>query len=541
MRSVRISRQEWRGVFLFATGLVVLTTLPYLIAWAQQGADWRFSGFLFGVDDGFSYLGKMRLGARGILDFYLFYTPEPHTRAALVFLPYILPGWLVGRFIGDQDPALVPTLTVTFHFMRIVFNLLLVIVLYRFIAAFLKAPHTRRLALLLAAVGGGLGWLTSLVFGGGWLGSAAPEFYIPEGFGFLILLGLPHLALARAALLGGFLFLFRALDSDRPWRDVLAAGLCWCGVGLVVPFYLTVIYAILAAWGAALWIAQRQFPLRLAVRGAAAAGLTLPLFAYFAWVFSSNPVFAAWSAQNKLPSPHPLLYVVSYAPLAILAGMGWIATRRAVTPPARSLLIGWPLVVPLLVYLPMITVQRRLAEAVIVPLAILAAAGLRVLRRRAGRWPARLVTVTLCLSSLLFALGTLLNAFILDRPLFRPAGEIAMLDWLNRNLPADSVVLASFDTGSILPVYTALRPYVGHGPETLGAIEKELAVSRFYAGQMDAEARQALYNSVNITYIIYGPAERELIPRDIAITPNWQPDAVLIYDSGGYQVWSLPR
>jgi queuine/archaeosine tRNA-ribosyltransferase len=46
---------------------------------------------------------------------------------------------------------------------------------------------------------------------------------------------------------------------------------------------------------------------------------------------------------------------------------------------------------------------------------------------------------------------------------------------------------------------------------------------------------------VNITYIIYGPAERELIPRDITITPNWQPDAVLIYDSGGYQVWSLPR
>ncbi|MBL8154609.1 MAG: hypothetical protein JNM70_10530, partial [Anaerolineae bacterium] len=441
MRSVRISRREWRGVFVLAAVLIVLTTLPYLIGWAQQGADWRFSGFLFGVDDGFSYLGKMRLGARGILDFYLFYTPEPHARAALVFLPYILPGWLVGRFVSEQDPALVAALTITFHLMRIVFNGLLIVVLYRFIAVFIRSRRARLLALLLATVGGGLGWLTSLTLGSDWLGSVPPEFYIPEGFGFLILLGLPHLALARAALLGGFLFLFRALDADRPWRDALAAGLCWCGVGLIVPFYLTVIYAILAAWGAAWWLTRRQFPLRLAVYGAAAAGLTLPLFAYFAWVFSANPVFAAWSAQNKLPSPHPLLYAVSYGPLVILAGIGLIATRHAVTPPARSLLIGWPLIVPVLVYLPMIAVQRRLAEAVIVPLAILAAAGLRVLRRRIGRWKTRLVIVTLCLSSLLFSLGAFLNAFFVERPLFRPVAEIAMLDWLNQNIPVDGVVL----------------------------------------------------------------------------------------------------
>jgi hypothetical protein len=540
MRSVRISPREWRGVLVFAAVIIALTTLPYLIGWAQQGTDWRFSGFLFGVDDGFSYLGKMRLGARGILDFYLFYTPEPHARAALVFLPYILPGWLVGRFVSQQDPALVTALTITFHLMRIVFNLLLIAVLYRFIAVFLKAPRARWLALLVAMAGGGLGWLTSLAFGSDWLGSVPPEFYIPEGFGFLILLGLPHLALARAALLGGFLFLFRALDADRPWRDVLAAGLCWCGVGLIVPFYLTVVYVILAAWGAALWLARRHVPLRLALCGAAAAGLTLPLFAYLAWMFSANPVFAAWSAQNKLPSPHPLHYLMAYAPLAILAVIGALTSRRAATNPARSLLIGWPLIVPVLVYLPMITVQRRLAEAVIVPLAILAAAGLRILRRRWGRWPARLVTTVLCLSSALFGLGALLSAFNVERPLFRPVGEIAMLDWLSQNVPADSVVLASFDTGNILPVYTALRPYVGHGPETLGAIEKEAVTERFYAGQMDAEARRALYDSLNITAILYGPQERELA-GDSAAPPGWQSDAALVYDSGGYQVWSLRR
>src|SRR5687768_17178571 len=92
----RITRREWRTVSLYALLLVFLTTLPYVLAWAGQGDAWRFSGFLFGIEDGYSYLGKMRLGVRGLWDFYLFYTPEPHAAAPLIFLSYILPGQLVG-------------------------------------------------------------------------------------------------------------------------------------------------------------------------------------------------------------------------------------------------------------------------------------------------------------------------------------------------------------------------------------------------------------------------------------------------------------
>src|SRR5690606_1851596 len=104
-------------------------------------------------------------------------------------------------------------------------------------------------------------------------GSVPPEWFIPEGFTLQILLGLPHLALARLALLLGLLALMNALAREKWLPSALGAGACWLLVGIAVPFYLAVIYAILGAWGLALWLRDRAFPLRLLARGVVAAGL----------------------------------------------------------------------------------------------------------------------------------------------------------------------------------------------------------------------------------------------------------------------------
>ena len=558
---LRISRREWRNVILFALLIIVLTTLPYALGYLKQDSQWRFSGFLFGVEDGNSYVGKMRLGARGLLDFYLFYTPEPHASAPFVFLPYILPGWLVGRFIDSHNPLLFQALTLTYHFMQIVFNLLYIVVLYRFIAAFIKQPKTRFLALILAVLGGGFGWIVTF------LGSTPAEFFIPEGFSWLILLGLPHLALARAALLGGFLFIFRTLSTTRSEtgginpaptqgisfaiRYAVFAALCWLIVGLTVPFYLPIIYVILATWGLVLWIAQRRFPREFVVAGGIAVVITLPLFAYFTYTFSANPIFAIWSSQNILKSPPPLDYVAAYILLvafALIAGR-WLWRKLSSKRFQHFGLLLWPIVVPILVYLPL-NVQRRMAEAVIVPLAILAAVGLRFLKHQ-PRWKRvyRPAIVVMCMSSVVFLLFMFFGALGQSRPVFRPTAELTALDWLNNNTPADSVILTAFDTGKLLPqtnidsgnlipAYTNLRPYVGHGPETAHATDKDALTRRFFADQMSEDERRTLYASVGIRYIFYGPMEKDLL-TDASAIPAWQSDADKIYDVDGYQVWQV--
>ncbi len=159
--NTEIQRREWMRVAVYAALLLLIVSLPYALGWAQQGTDHVFSGFLYGIDDGNSYVAKMREGAQGHWDFSLVYTDEPHDSAPLVFLPYILPGQIVGRFVSADDPALTGVLIGVFHLMRIGFGALLIFVIYRFIAAFVEAPWMRMLALLLATLGGGLGWLLS--------------------------------------------------------------------------------------------------------------------------------------------------------------------------------------------------------------------------------------------------------------------------------------------------------------------------------------------------------------------------------------------
>ncbi|MCB9450468.1 MAG: hypothetical protein H6672_03465 [Anaerolineaceae bacterium] len=529
-----ITAREWRRVLLFTLVILIGTSLPYWLGWATHQGDTAFSGFLIGVDDGNSYLGKMRLGAAGHLDFHLFYTTEPHESAPLLFLPYILPGYVIGRFIPATDPALTGVLIGVYHLLRLVFDALLILVLYRLIAVFLRPSRLRLLALILATLGGGLGWL--LLFAG----ESPPEWFIPEGFGFLVLFTLPHLALARAALLGGLLLLFRGLGANRRWLPwSLAAGGCWLIVGLAVPFYLVVIYGILGAWGLAVWLRERHFPLILALRGGIAAALTLPLFAYNLIVFTSNPAFAQWSAQNLLPSPPPLHYLLAYLPLGVLAVVGgrW-AWRRAAQDGRYALLVAWPLIVPLLVYLP-VNVQRRMAEAVLVPLGILAAAGVGMLVRHKWRRGVVIVLLLTLASTLLLWGGMFLTALSTQPPVAFPQAEIAAFNWLNAHAQPGEAVLSAFSTGNRIPAYTNLRVYAGHGPETLDATAKTETIRRFFAGELSAADRTTLYDTAHIRTIIYGPAERALA-GDTADTPAWIDDKVtLVYDSGGYQIFTV--
>jgi len=579
-----IPAKEWRRAIGFALFVVVLTTIPYGLAFNADTTndDGSFGGALFGVEDANSYLSKMRLGARGEFLFRLVYTPESTTPEALVFLPYIAVGQLVGALVSD-DLQLPRALMIAFQVMRIAADLIYILVLYRFIAQFINSPRTRYHALILATLAGGLGWLTVLFPLGA---QAMPDLTIPEGFSFLIVYGLPHLALARAALLLGLINLIPTpIDQGRlQWR-VVGAGVLFNIVGLCVPFYLAVIYVLCGVWGLTAWIIQRRFPRALALRAIAVCALTLPLFAYNVYIFTTNPAFAQWSAQNSLRSPPLWEYVLAYALLVGLAFPAFrLIIRRARGRIEYALIIGWLIAAPILVYLP-INVQRRLSEGVIVPLAICAALGVRrmLLSRetRAGqisspranvqRWVARIVIAFMCLTSVFWLATGVLSAYFPGEPTFQPTSIIRAFEWLQVNATPNTRVLASWETGNLLPVYTDLRPYVGLGPETLYAKPKEAQTWRFYADEMTPDERAAFFSSTctdqwlrpfmndrnlpvlrqvadmdncAIQYVIYG--DNEWFNADgsqnqrSAFDLDWMNALTLVYDENGVQIYAVP-
>lgn len=546
----QIERREWRWVAIFAGIVMVITSLPYWIGWSRADADWTFGGFIYGIEDGHSYLGKMRLGARDELNFHLFYTPEEHNDEPLIFLPYLLPGWIVGRFIGSTDPALTPALLGVFHLMRLAFGALMIAMIYAFAAAFLEKTNERRLAMILAVFGGGFGWLLILTTGNELYGNLPPEFYIPEGFSWLILLGIPHLALARAALLGGLLALIAASRRERWVGRAALAAICWGVMALAVPFYLPIIYCIVGAWGLASIIHDRRFPTVLFVRAVTACGLTVPLFGYFAYVFANNPAFSVWSAQNDLPSPHPIHYLLAYGLLAICAAL---AARRFWSHDDNRyrLLIGWLVIVPFLVYLP-INVQRRMSEAVIVPLAILAA----VTVSKSGRFiriPVLIVTIASSAILLFFAVTSVLNQ---QEPIFHNTQQISAFNWLAANAEPDTIILSSVKTGNILPAYTDLTTFMGHGPETLFWRDKTARLERFYRLEMITDEKLDLLAypcapdflcSGAVRYIFLGDDETALLrgrSLNLEIIPtenDWIAElpVTLVYDNYNYKIYEV--
>ncbi|MCZ7542813.1 MAG: hypothetical protein M5R40_04415 [Anaerolineae bacterium] len=293
-------------------------------------------------------------------------------------------------------------------------------------------------------------------------------------------------------------------------------------------------------------------PWALFWRAAAGALVTLPLLLYTAYHFATNPVFAAWSAQNVLISPHPFHYLAGYIVLIVPAlwGLRW-AWRRGRT--RDLLLVSWVVAAPVLVYLP-VNVQRRLAEGVFVPLGVLAVAGLRLLAPQMARWlrARRLrlgrrrtwslalgVTLALILpTSLLVVAGGAALAARPAWPAFHPAGEIAAMDWLGAHARPGAVVLSAFGTGNYLPARADVRVYLGHGPETLDADAKRGVVEAFFAGALDAESRAALYAAHGIDYVFYGPQEGATPGAPL---PGWAADLRLAYQADGYSIFEVAR
>ena len=200
--SEKVNEKKWLIIFSFF--LILITSLPYIFGFElAKTNNSQFSGFIFGVEDGNSYIAKMLLGQKGD---WLFRTPYTayEQKGFLAFLPYILLGKLA------SSPENHVQFVILFHLFRCLGIIFLIFELNYFIKLFLPSVQLQRTALLISCIGGGLGWISIIA------NKSIPlEFYSPESFGFLSLFGLPHLCFSRGLMIRSF----RMIIS--PGKDVL--------------------------------------------------------------------------------------------------------------------------------------------------------------------------------------------------------------------------------------------------------------------------------------------------------------------------------
>jgi len=522
-----MTRAELRWVLLASLVVLLLASLPTLYAWSLADAEHVFTGFVYNTEDGNSYIAKMRLGARGEWLFSLPYTPEEH-EGALVYTFYLL--------LGKVASGIGLSLVLIYHLARTLLGLGLLLTVYAFVARFTPDVAMRRVAWALVAVGSGLGWLLTPLGASCLFGDLPLDFWVPEAFVFLVLYSLPHLALAEALLLWALLWTLRAFGGGGT-RWCILAGLAAFVMTWIVPFYAGILAAALGAYLLALLIQRRRIPCQEIGRAALTGIFGLPPLVYNAWLFTTNPAFRTWAAQNRILSPHPLHYLLGYSLLLLPAV--WGSIQAISSRDERWLLpLAWVLVVPFLLYVPF-NLQRRMIAAVQVPLALLAAVGLRAwFESRQGKMErlGYVAYVALAsLSNLLLVSGSLGPIRQRTIPIYRPGAEVAALEWLAAQAKPDETVLASCKVGNVIPVWTDLQVFCGHGPETVHYADKQAALHRLFQGQTDEPWRQSLLHKFGIDYVFYGPQERALGNWDLATAPY----LASIYSRGGYTVYKV--
>ncbi len=491
----RVSRAEWRWA-LIGVGLVaIVACLPYVYAQIVVPSGQTFSGFLINVQDGNSYLAKMRQGYEGEWLYRLAFSPEEQ-QGILVFTLYLGLGHLA-RLTGLP-------MILLYHAGRVMGAVAMLSSVYALAAELTPNIGARRWAFGIAAFGSGLG-LVSQISGRATVGFVPLDFYTPESNAFYSILTNPHFPLMAAFEALALLWVIRPPFSHQP-LVVQCLPLVLIGLGVVsfAPYLGPVAGVVIVASLIVLRPTDRGAYIRTGVLGAA----MLALLAYNLWVLQTNPAVIEWSNQNQTPSPpflDTLLGLGVWLPLAFAGAWRTWKTDQRTSRAFAVALVVWILLTLLLMYSPY-PLQRRFVGGVFVPVAILAGLGVYwLLTSLVG-----LRRVLVLAALIVFGFST--NALIMlvtftaprqaDTKMYLTNDEAAALNWLEPQVSPDDVVLADARLGNFVPGWTGARSVYGHLIETMNADEKRAEVTSYYAQGPDAE----LLERYHVQYVIGGDA-----------------------------------
>nr|MBN1229994.1 hypothetical protein [Anaerolineae bacterium] len=494
-----IEDKEWRWVIISSALLLLIISVPFIIAYGTAIPDSIFMGVLVNPVDGASYQAKMEQGMNYSWLYHLPYTPEPHRGVAL-FTFYIGMGHMAR--ILNVPPILV------FHAMRLIGSMLMFLALYQLIADWTDDVTQRQITWSLAVASSGLGWV-AIIFGH----RAPPDLLIlPEAFPLQAAYANPHFpwAIALAAWMVHIL-LTMPCSQPQPTLNIYSITLAFATVMLTSfsPFVLLPIglaYGAMLVW---LWIRQRALPRSELAWGLIVLLSALPLILYNAWAISkANPVFNAWMEQNTTPSPPVWDYLIAFGPLLVLAVVGISVSLRSLDG-ENVFLLGWLAAIFVLLYLPF-SLQRRFSMGITIPLAIFAGRGLWrvIIPSMSRRW--RVLTIS---AAILIFMPTTVLAITLplygaveekDEYFYITLEERDAMEWLSDHTDGDAPVLASDSLSLFLPLWDQPVVYA-HPFETLQAANRQKAVEDFFSG-----VNCDVVESEGVGYVIISPRERRM-------------------------------
>lgn len=448
-----------------------------------------YTGVVFNPIDGYTYLAKMQIGWSGDWLFTLPFTAKAGD-GRLLYPFYITAGHILN--------LLHISIPIGFNLLRLMGYGFLLFMLQRLTSAIFSVGNRLKSSVFfLMAVGGGLGWLL-LPFG-----KFGADFWVAEAFPFLSGLANAHFPLAIG------LFLVIIVDrqnQNTAWRLIL---LSFCGLLLSVlsPFGYIVAAGVMG--GSWLWEKLKKMSASLLpVLTVILSGAPYSIYQY--WAVNSTPQLAAWTAQNQTPSPQVWDVILSFSPWLLLIVFCWRELIRSAEAPVVRRLIVWFLLGLILTIIPF-NLQRRFMFGLSVPVTCLGMLALPYAAEKLRYSMQKMNTacLILVLPTPILLLVMTCSAIAARSPLyFIQRDEMDAIQWLSGQENGRALVLASDQTGSLLPAFSRLRVLYGHPFETIDADKEKDAVDSFYSGTMSLEESRTYLISNDVDWILYGPREK---------------------------------
>jgi len=552
-----ITPRELNWAAVVALLVMLLTSVPAVWGWIATPKGMVYMGYVFGVADHAVHSAWMREAQLGMVLFDDPFTTDPQ-RPHFFHVYYLL--------LGTMARLLHLPLMLVEQSSRLLCGWALLVVVYAFSAQFTRSVLARRSAVLFTGLSSGVGWIvnTAMVVGhptsrlGFWSMDYAPPhvgLVMPEAITFLSLMGYDLFALSYLLLTTTFYLLWLAWRR-RSWP--LAA---WAGVSAMFltnahSYDAVTVWAVGGMAVVALGIAERRWPGReIGMLGLVAAQTALPL-AYQYYIFQTSSVFhdkastVTWSLPFRAGFPRPLTgyltgtlrYLLTFGLCAVA---GSLAVVRGVQrrDPGWLYLSTWALVPFVLVYLPF-PFQRKLAEGMHLPIAILAALGIAevVLGERRGRdvklpgrrpVSPRLGSTVVAAFLVLTVPSNLRMARVVTRelledaagsraadlpPYYLQSGEVQAMKWLADHTSRDDAVLCMNMAGVYIPRVAGNHTFLSHWAESINFAAKRVEVLRFLgAGDMEPMTdgeRIALARAHGIKYLYFGRYEKMIASID---------------------------
>jgi len=519
---MKVSRSEWLLALAVSVIMVALLSVPYILGHELARPGTFFTGLIMNPEDSQSYFAKMLQGQEGRWLYTIPFTPEAHQPA------------FVGGFylaLGHLARGLDLTLLQIWHVSRSIASLFLFLVTFGFVTRFLRQPRWRWTAFLLAILGSGLGWLLLLINQPQWLGAFPVDFRMPESHLFFTALTYPHVAIGTGLLLLIFLFYLQALAlPGGGLLYALLAGLVNLALAIVYPFLIYLVGAAVALYWLYLAIAARRILWRQASLAVVLFAVPLPLYVYYAYTYQVNDVYRSWVDQAATLSPPWPHYLIAYGLLLVPALLSLFhRDGRAALDKEKLFLWLWIAAAAVLLYGPL-GQQRRFVQGLQVPLAILAAVGLKevvlpwlvkgkLFQRLAARpryssdglvklFLFAFVAFSAISSLYLLADVTAMTILVQPYPFFRTEEEAMAVEWLRDNGDPEGVVLATYETGNFVAARAGLPVVIGHWAETVDWQRRLDDSNAFYSAAVDDQWRQEFLAANDVRYVLHGPLER---------------------------------